>query len=148
MTSSMQAPLDMYKANLELQADIARMVQEAGCEWLVLGGRLASKRLVRQEALTATLREIDDWQGLAAWSAGLYQDQLQQRFGAGQEVARAALGLQGTFAAGLQGAMHAWQAAAAKALQGGQASAVPADSAWTAMFAPWQRMPMAAGAGK
>lgn len=111
MSVSNQAPMDMWRANQELQASMTRLAQEAAGGWLGLGERLAAERRMRYEQLCATLHEERDWQGLMAWPAGLYLTHLRHDLGDRQDALRVALGLQTALAAGMQEALLAWQGA-------------------------------------
>ncbi|WP_052773054.1 phasin family protein [Luteimonas sp. FCS-9] len=132
-------PLQLLKANLELQLQIARLIQESGQQWADLANRAVGDGLAERDAEIRELLRAQDWQALATLPADAFWRQLQQRAGDSQELARIATSAQSTFASGLTRALQAWQQATADAL--GTGAAPPQlDDAWRAALAPWETL--------
>ena len=62
MSNANTLPLDLYKANLELQVRIGKLFQEGGKQWLDYGYRLASDGIAESDAEIAQLLQSEDWQ--------------------------------------------------------------------------------------
>ena len=106
MSNANTLPLDLYKANLELQVRIGKLFQEGGKQWLDYGYRLASDGIAESDAEIAQLLQSEDWQKLATLPAEAFWRQLQQRFGDSQAAAQIAITAQTGFAHGLQEAVQ------------------------------------------
>lgn len=126
-------PLDLFKANLELQLHIARLLQESGQRWLAAASSSGRENLAEAGAGIEVLFKTQDWQALSALSSQAFLRQFQRRMESTQVASRFALGEQAAFAEGLQRAVQDWQKAVAETV--GQASAVP--QSFRDMFGPW-----------
>ena len=110
-------PLNQFKANLELQAKLAKLVQENHRQWLGVRERLADEGIADSDALVAQLLQVEDWQKLVTSPAVAFWHQLEQRFGDTQAVAQVAVSAQTAFTQGLQEALRAWQQETVSALR-------------------------------
>jgi len=136
----------LWRANLDLQLRIARLLQDNGREWLDMGIRAVGEGALEFDAETRALWRGGDWQALAALPVETLWRQLEQRIGDGQALAQVVLNAQDSFASGLASALQDWQAQVAAALT---AAGVGGDSpfdAWQAAFAPWREALARAGA--
>ena len=145
MSNANTLPLDLYKANLELQVRIGKLFQEGGKQWLDYGYRLASDVIAESDAEIAQLLQSEDWQKLATLPAEAFWRQLQQRLGDSQAAAQIAITAQTGFAHGLQEAVQAWQQQTAGVLgEVAPAALSGGDSPWANLFKPWQQLLQAA----
>lgn len=132
-------PLQLLKANLELQLQLAKLIQDSGQRWAELATRAVGDERAEHDAELRELLRANDWQALAALPADAFWRRMQQRIGDGQELARIAVGAQNAFAGGLAEALQAWHKETAAALASGGAAA-PTDEAWRVLTEPWERL--------
>lgn len=149
MNRMSELPLSLYKANLELQVKIAKLIQESGREWLDFGYRLINDGIAESNAEVDELLKTGDWEKLAALPAESFWRQVQQRFGDSQAAAQIAVGAQTAFASGLQDALKAWQKETAEALGDNPLAGSLGDSAWADLLRPWEQLlPAASSDGR
>ena len=138
-------PLNLFKANLELQLRLQRLVQENGQQWLENATRAGKDGIAESGAEIESLLKAQNWQELATLPAEAFWRQLQQRFGDSQAAAQIAITAQTGFAHGLQEAVQAWQQQTAGVLgEVAPAALSGGDSPWANLFKPWQQLLQAA----
>jgi hypothetical protein len=131
-------PLRLYKANLELQMRIGRLIQQSGSDWIDLGTQALGEGVAEGEAEASELLRSHDWQGLAAMPVEAFWRQAQQRIGDSQALVQVAVNAQNAFASGLIEAVQDWQRETADALAGA-GKTTDLDEAWHAAFEPWRQ---------
>lgn len=146
MAPASDLPLALWRANLDLQLRIARLLQDNGREWLDMGLRAVGEGAFEFDAETRALWRGGDWQALAALPVETLWRQLEQRVGDGQALAQVALNAQDTFASGLASALRDWQSQVTRALADAGAGEASPFEAWQAAFAPWREALAQAGA--
>jgi len=115
-------PLDLYKANVELQLRITRLLQEGAHRWL------ESIQKSSAEGVAETTAEIDgllgsaNWQSIATLPAETFWRAFQHRVNDGQAINQLAIKNQAAFTAGLQQALESWQKAMIGVLGGSQST--------------------------
>lgn len=139
MSNTTDLPLNLYKANLELQTKVTRLAQQNLQQWLEWGNRLLGDGIADSDATVAGLLKAKNWQDVATLPADAFWRQLQQRFGDSQAAAQIAISTQTAFAQGLQEAVQAWQKEAAEAL-GTTSLATTQGSAWSELFKPLEQI--------
>lgn len=135
-------PLALYKANIELQLRISRLLQENGHRWL------ESVQQSNAEGITETTAEIEallrsaNWQALAMLPIDTFWRQFQGRVGDTRQMNQLATENQAAFVAGVQQALESWQKEVAEAMQAGGSPQQLQD-----MLAQWNAAwPSASGA--
>jgi post-segregation antitoxin (ccd killing protein) len=148
MNVNADLPLNLHKANLELQLRLGRLLQENQRKWLELSSRAISEGIAESSAELEQVLKTQDWQALAALPGEAFWRQLQQRMGDSQALTQMAISAQTAFAAGLQEALQAWQKETAQALSGaGDFSNI--QGIFNDMLQQWNQFwPGAAGAGQ
>ncbi|MFT3761332.1 MAG: phasin family protein [Pseudoxanthomonas sp.] len=136
MSNANELPLNLYKANLELQARLGKLLQESSRQWIDYGYRLVNDGIAESNAEIDELLQTEDWQKLATLPAESFWRQLQQRFGDSQAVMQIAAAAQTDFARGLQEAVQAWQKETAEAF--GESPLASFD--WPESFQPWESL--------
>ncbi len=148
MSINTDLPLNLHKANLELQLRLGRLLQENQRKWLELGSRSLGESIAESSAELEQVLKTQDWQALATLPGEAFWRQLQQRFGDSQAVTQIAVGAQTAFAAGLQDALQAWQKETTQALSG-VSDVSTFNSTVNDMLQQWNQFwPGAAGAGQ
>ena len=66
MGNASDLPMQLWKANLDLQLRLGRLLQDSGREWMELGTRAAGEGAAELDAEFRKLLRGGDWQGLAA----------------------------------------------------------------------------------
>ena len=140
MSNTTQLPLNLYKANLELQTRIAKLIQEGGRQWLELGQRAIEDGIAECDAEVEEVLKAGDWQALATLPAESFWRQVQQRFGDSQAAVQIAVGAQTAFASGLQDAVRTWQKETALAPGDNPLAASFEGSPWADLLKPWQQL--------
>jgi len=127
MDKASNLPMALWKANLDLQTRIGRLMQEGGQQWLEQGTRALGESATEFETEARKLLQAGDWQALAALPVETFWRQAEQRLGDGQAAAQVALQAQEGFVGGLAEALQEWQRDLAKAwaVAGIDAGAVP-----------------------
>ncbi|MGJ4803241.1 phasin family protein [Luteimonas sp. SDU82] len=137
MDKTSDLPMALWKANLDLQMRLGRLMQESGQHWLELGTRAAGESAAEFQTEATRLLQAGNWQALAALPMDAFWRQAEQRVGDGQASAQAALQAQEGFARGLTEALQEWQRDLAKAwaVAGIDAGAVPGIAgSWDTML--------------
>lgn len=132
-------PLNLYKANLELQVRINKLLQESARQWLDMGNRLVGDGIAESNAEVESLLQAQDWQKLASLPAETFWRQLQQRFGDSQAATQIAISAQTAFTTGLQQAVQTWQKETASAVgtAANDAALNAANKAWESAVQQW-----------
>ena len=110
-------PLNLFKANAELQLRIAQLMRESGHRWL------AAVHLVSAEGVSETSAELEgllrsgDWQSLASLPAEAFWRRFENRMSDAKSASDIAIKNQEAFANGLQQALEIWQKAVSDALR-------------------------------
>ncbi|MFT3755307.1 MAG: phasin family protein [Pseudoxanthomonas sp.] len=136
MKDASQLPLSLYKANLELQTRLGKLLQESSRQWIDYSYRLANDGIAESNAEIEELLQTNDWQKLATLPAESFWRQVQQRFGDSQALAQIAAAAQTEFTHGVQEAMQAWQKETAEAF--GDLPLAGAD--WPGTLPAWETL--------
>ena len=110
-----ELPIQLYKANAELQLQITRLLQESGHHWLEAMQQLSADGVLETTSRIQNLQQAADWQTLATLPSEVFWRLCQGRMGDPQAVGQAAVKSQTAFANGLREALTAWQASVAGA---------------------------------
>lgn len=143
-------PLKLHKANLELQMQICRLVQEEGSHWLQLASRASADSVAGAKAEIEELRKSDSWQSLMTGPGELFWRQLQQRIGDTQELTQLAIKNQAAFNSGLQEAIQSWRKVVNEAVGDPSAMQPVQDflKPWSGLWpAPGTKVPEKTGKG-
>lgn len=153
MPAAPDLPMALWKANLDLQLRIGRLLQDSARDWMDLGTRAAGEGAAEFDAEVRRLLHAGDWQALAALPVEAFWRQAEQRVGDGQDLNQRVLRAQEDFVRGLAEALGDWQSRLAAAWPGTAPVAGMPDpgGAWTDLLRGWQAaladlMPGAAGA--
>jgi len=103
-------PLNLFKANLELQLRLQRLVQENGQQWLENATRAGKDGIAESGAEIESLLKAQNW-----------QRQFQYHVGGAQALTQVAIKNQTTFTQGLQIAIQDWQKSVTQAVGQGDA---------------------------
>lgn len=138
MDKASNLPMALWKANLDLQARLGRLMQEGGQQWLELGTRAVGDSAAQFQADARKLLQSGDWQALASLPFETFWRQAETGLGEGKAAAEAALQAQERFVAGLADALQEWQRQLARAwteagIDAGLASATAGS--WEALMA-------------
>lgn len=142
MDKASNLPMALWKANLDLQMRLGRLLQDSGREWLELGTRAVGEGATEFETEARRLLQAGNWQALAALPVETFWRQAEQRVGDGQALAGVALQAQQAFVQGMAEALQDWQRQVANAWSaaGVDAGAAPgAVEAWNAMLASMEK---------
>jgi len=142
MDKASDLPMALWKANLDLQMRLGRLLQEEGREWLEMGTRAVGEGAAGFDAQARRLLQAGDWQALAALPVETFWRQAEQRLGDGQAVAQRALQSQEEFARGLAEALQDWQRqlASAWSAAGVESRAAPGTTeAWNTLLSNLQQ---------
>lgn len=104
-------PLNLYKANIELQLRISRLLQESGHQWLETVQSSSKENIAETTAEIEGLLRSSDWQSLATLPSESFWRLFQQRTGDVQLFNQIAIKNQAAFTSGLQQALENWQKA-------------------------------------
>ena len=77
-------PLNLFKANLELQLRLQRLVQENGQQWLENATRAGKDGIAESGAEIESLLKAQNWQELATLPAQAFWRQFQYHVGGAQ----------------------------------------------------------------
>lgn len=147
MTNQSDLPLNLYKANTELQLRVVKLVMENWKKWLELSSRAVDDGIAESQARVEQLLKAQDWTSLASMPAETFWRLLQQRMGDGDINNQIAANVQAHFAQGLQEAIQIWQQDTARAL-GSIGGVSAANAPWNDMMAQWGKLwPWAEGKG-
>ncbi len=143
-------PLKLHKANLELQMQINRLLQEGSHRWLDVTSKASTEGIAEAQAEIEGLRKAENWQSLATLPGESFWRLLQQRVGDTQELTQVAIKNQAAFTSGLQEAIENWQKSISEAV-GSVSSAQPIQDIfkqWASLWpVPGVRTPGETGKG-
>ncbi|MCE0734090.1 phasin family protein [Halomonas sp. G15] len=109
-------PLNLFKANLELQLRLQRLMQENGQQWLENTARAGNENIAESGAEIESLLKAQNWQELATLPAQACWRQFQHQMGGAQVMPQVAIKNQTTFTQGLQQAIQDWQKSVTQAV--------------------------------
>lgn len=104
-----ELPIDLYKANAQLQLQITRLLQESGHHWLEAMQQISAGGVLETTSRIQGLQQAVDWQALATLPSEVFWRLCQGRMGDAQAAGQAAAKSQAAFANGLRQALAAWQ---------------------------------------
>ena len=110
-----ELPIQLYKANAELQLQITRLLQESGHHWLEAMQQLSAGSMLETTSRIQNLQQAADWQALATLPSEVFWRLCQGRMGDTQAVGQAAAKSQAAFADGLRQSLSVWQASVSEA---------------------------------
>ncbi|HCE5828619.1 TPA: hypothetical protein NHK69_005145 [Pseudomonas aeruginosa] len=128
--------LDLYKANVELQLRLTRLLQESGHQWLEAVQRASAENIAETTAEIEGLLRTANWQSLATLPGESFWRLFQQRTGDAQLVNQIALKNQAVFTSGLQQALESWQKSVSSVV-GGAGAAQPLQDIFKQWGAVW-----------
>ncbi|MQU09546.1 phasin family protein [Pseudomonas helleri] len=137
MSTENTIPLNLFKANLELQLRINRLLQENSQRWLDIASRAGTESVAESNAELENLLKANNWQALATLPGESFWRQLQQRIGDAQASAQVAISAQTAFTTGLQQAIQGWQKANIEAVGGGVDATLPFNDLFKQWGAVW-----------
>lgn len=109
MMSNDTLPLSLYKANAELQLQIARLLQEIGQHWLDSAQQNSTENIAVTNAEIESLLRSCNWQSLATLPSASFCRLFELRARDLQFTSQIALKNQAAFMSGLQQALENWQ---------------------------------------
>ena len=110
-----ELPIQLYKANAELQLQITRLLQESGHHWLEAMQQLSAGSMLETTSRIQNLQQAADWQALATLPTEVFWRLSQGRMGDAQAVGQVAAKSQAVFADGLRQSLSAWQESVSEA---------------------------------
>ena len=133
-------PLDLFKANLELQQRLRRLMQENVQQWLESGTRASSESIAESSAEIEILLKAKNWQELTTLPAQSFWHQFQHQVGGAQALTQDAIKNQTAFTQGLQQAIQGWHKSVTQAVGQGDAVLPFQDifKQWGVVLAPAQ----------
>ena len=129
-------PLDLYKANVELQLRIPRLLQEGGHRWLESVQKSSLRSVEQTTAEIENLLQTGNWQSLATLPADTFWRLFQHGVNDSQAINQLAIEDQTKFTSGLQEALEAWQKSVL-AVVSETSAAVPVMDIFKQWGAPW-----------
>lgn len=131
-----ELPIDLYKANAELQLQVTRLLQESSGHWLEAVQQLSAGSMQETTSRIQGLQQADDWRALATLPSDVFWRLCQGRVGDAQAVGEAAARCQVAFAEGLRQALTTWQESVIETFStsGGTASFTQLCQRW---MQPW-----------
>ena len=114
-------PPNLFKANLELQLRLQRLMQENGQQWLENAARAGKDGIAESGAEIESLLKAENWQELATLPAQTFWRQFQHHVGGAQALTQVAIKNQTSFTQGLQKAIQDWQKSVTQAVGQGDA---------------------------
>lgn len=76
-----ELPIQLYKANAELQLQITRLLQESGHHWLEAMQQLSAGGVLETTSRIQNLQQAADWQALATLPSEVFWRLCQGRMG-------------------------------------------------------------------
>lgn len=116
MMSNETLPLNLYKANIELQLRITRLLQEVGHHWLESTQRNSTESIAETNAKIEGLLRSSHWQSLATLPSESFFRVFEMRARDLQFTQQVAIRNQAIFTSGLQQALDSWQKSVAAAI--------------------------------
>lgn len=134
--SAQTIPLHLLKAQLELQMNLSRLMQESGQQWLEHAARSGPERIAATGNEIDGLHQTSNWQELATLPAQSFWRLTQLRMGHAQALAQTAMASQLTLVQGVQHAVQDWQHQVTGAL-GNVPGATDTTVPWSDLLARW-----------
>lgn len=134
--SAQTLPLDLYKANVELQLRISRLLQESGHGWLEAARQFSADGVAETGEQIDKLLRAADWQALATLPSEAFSRLLQGQLSESQTLTKLAVQSQIGFINGLQQALLSWRQGVSDAL-GGSAEAASFVDVFKQWAQPW-----------
>lgn len=131
-----ELPIQLYKANAELQLQITRLLQESGHRWLEAMQQLSAGGVQETTARIQGLQQAADWQALAPLPSEVFRRLYQGRVGDAQAIAQTATKDQAAFADGLRQALTTWQGFVSEAF-GASGDAASFAQLFQPLTQPW-----------
>ncbi len=128
--------LDLYKANVELQLRITRLLQEGGHRWLESVQKSNMRSMEQTTAEIEGLLQTGNWQSLATLPADTFWRLFQHGVNDSQTINQLAIQNQTEFTTGLQAALEAWQKSVI-GVASNTSAAVPVMDIFKQWGAPW-----------
>jgi hypothetical protein len=128
--------LDLYKANVELQLRLTRLLQESSHQWLEAVKSASAENIAEITAEIERLLHTANWQSLITLPSASFWRLFQQRTGDTQLVNQIALKNQAVFTGGLQQALESWQKSVTSAV-GGADAGLPLQDIFKQREAVW-----------
>ncbi len=110
-----ELPIHLYKANVELQLQITRLLQESSQHWLEALQQLSTGSVLETTSRIQGLQQAADWQSLATLPSAVFGRLCQGRLDDAHAVGRVAAKTQAAFANGLREALTTWQESVSRA---------------------------------
>ena len=110
-----ELPIQLYKANAELQLQLTRLLQESGHRCLEAMEQLSAGGVQETSARIQGLQQAADWQALATLPSEVFRRLYQGRVGDAQALAETASKSQSAFVDGLRQALTTWQESVSEA---------------------------------
>mgnify|MGYP001637221164 CR=1 FL=1 len=129
-------PLDLYKANVELQLRITRLLQQGGHRWLESVQQSSMRSVEQTTAEIEGLLQTGNWQSLATLPADTFWRLFQHGVNDSQTINELAIQNQTEFTNGLQEALEAWQKSV-MAVASNTSAALPVMDIFKQWGAPW-----------
>lgn len=104
-----ELPINLYKANAQLQLQVTRLLQESGHQWLEAMQQLSADGVLETTSRIQGLQQAGDWQALATLPSDVFRRLCQGRMDNAQAVGQVAAKSQAAFTTGLRQALAAWQ---------------------------------------
>lgn len=130
-------PLNLYKANTELQLRLTRLLQESGHRWLEATQQPSSENISETTAEIEGLLRSANWQSLTTLPAESFWRLFQSRITDTQTINQIAVKNQAAFTAGVQQALESWQKSVTEVV-GATTSAQPFPDIFKQWGAIWQ----------
>ena len=132
-----ELPIQLYKANAQLQLQVTRLLQESGHHWLEAMQQINTGRVLEAGMRIQGLQQAADWQALATLPAEVFWRMCQGQVGDGREFGEAAAKTQSAFADGLREALLHWQESVSEAFGGPSGDQAAAAQAYQQWMQPW-----------
>ena len=134
-----ELPIQLYKANAELQLQLTRLLQESGHRWLEAMQQLSAGGVQETTARIQGLQQAADWQALATLPSEVFRRLYQDRVDDAQAITQTAAKSQSAFVDGLRQALTTWQSSGSEAFgaSGDAASFAQLCQPWTQ---PWSAL--------
>lgn len=129
-------PLNLYKANIELQLRMTRLLQEIAHHWLQFSQRNSTESIAETNAQIEGLMRSSHWQALATLPSESFLRVFELRARDLPFTQQVALRNQAIFTSGLQQALEGWQKSVAAAI-GESAAPLPMQKALQQWMDAW-----------
>ena len=129
-------PLNLLKANAELQLRLTRLLQESSHQWLDSVKEASSQGIAETSAEIEGVLRSANWQALVSLPTEAFWRQFQGRVAHVQTFQQVAIKNQAAFTSGLQQAIESWHKAVSSALGSDNSASPFADvfKQWNALW--------------